>query len=215
MDTSIIKGRFITVEGVEGAGKSTIVNFIHEQLLANDIPCVVTREPGGTPIAEEIRQILLNKHDEMMCPDTEVLLMFAGRAQHISQVILPALQRGQWVISDRFTDASFAYQGGGRGVSLAHIRELAAWVQGDLQPDCTVLMDLPIDVAFSRLNSRGAMDRIESEGVAFFERVRDRYLIRARKYPERFRVVNADQALEMVKQDVLKALQPLLEEIHA
>ncbi len=216
MGESIIKGQFITVEGVEGAGKSTIVNFIKEQVeaAAADISCVVTREPGGTPIAESIRKVLLSKHDEIMSPDTELLLMFAGRAQHISQVILPALQRGQWVVSDRFTDASFAYQGGGRGIPLSHIRELAAWVQGDLQPNITLLLDLPVDVGFSRLSGRGAKDRIESEGIDFFERVRERYLIRAGKFPERFRVINANQDLTLVKQQVRDALKPLLVESH-
>ena len=215
MQTSVIKGRFITIEGVEGAGKSSVVHYIQDLLKEMDIPCVVTREPGGTPIAEAIRKILLSRYDEMMCPDTELLLMFAGRAQHISQVILPALQRGQWVISDRFTDASFAYQGGGRGIPLSHIRELAAWVQGELEPDMTLLMDLPVEVGFSRIHSRGAKDRIESEGKDFFERVRERYLIRARKFPERFRVINAEHDFDSVKKEVMNVLRPLIaEESH-
>ena len=163
-----------------------------------------------------IRKVLLNQYDEMMSPDTELLLMFAGRAQHISQVILPALQRGQWVVSDRFTDASFAYQGSGRGIPLSHIRELASWVQGDLEPDITLLMDLPVDVGFSRITDRGAKDRIESEGKDFFERVRERYLIRARKFPERFRVINAERDFEIVKEEVSAILKPLIaEETHA
>jgi len=204
------RGKFITVEGVEGAGKTTVIEFIKGQLAAANIPCIVSREPGGTPIAESIRDIFLGKHDEIMCPDTELLLMFAGRAQHISQVILPALQRGQWVLCDRFSDASFAYQGGGRGVPLSHIRELAEWVQGDLQPDITLLLDLPIEVSFERMISRGAKDRIESEGKDFFERVRERYLIRSKKFPERFRVIHADQELEVVEKDILKALESLM-----
>ena len=211
----MIKGKFITVEGVEGAGKSTIVQFIKEKFDLADIACTLTREPGGTPIAELIRQVLLGQHDEMMSPDTELLLMFAGRAQHISQVILPALQRGQWVLCDRFSDASFAYQGGGRGIPLSHIRDLAAWVQGDLLPDMTILLDLPVETGFSRISSRGALDRIESEGLDFFERVRERYLIRSKKFPERFRVISADQDLESVKSDVLNAIGPLMETDNA
>jgi len=215
MDDSLIKGKFITIEGIEGAGKSTVIQFIKEELEAAGISCVSTREPGGTPIAESIRQVLLNKHDEVMCPDTELLLMFAGRAQHISQVILPALQRGQWVLSDRFTDASFAYQGGGRGIPLSHIRELASWVQGDLLPNLTFLLDLPVDVGFSRLSTGDVRDRIESEGLDFFERVRERYLIRAGKFPERFRVINAEQDLSAVTHQVKSALSLLLEKVNA
>lgn len=213
MVNSITRGRFITLEGVEGAGKSTVRQYIKDQLSMAEIPCVVTREPGGTPIAEAIRKILLSKHEEMMSPDTELLLMFAGRAQHISQVILPALQRGQWVICDRFTDASFAYQGGGRGIPLSHIRELASWVQGDLEPDLTLLLDLSVDVGFSRIDSRGAKDRIENEGKDFFERVRERYLVRARKFPERFRVIDAEQDFEFVKDQVLQILKSLMAEV--
>lgn len=214
MDESMIKGRFLTVEGIEGAGKSSVVRYIQELLVAADIPCVMTREPGGTPIAEAIRQVLLNQYDEMMSPDTELLLMFAGRAQHISQVILPALQRGQWVISDRFTDASFAYQGGGRGIALNHIRKLADWVQSGLEPELTFLLDLPVEVGFSRIKSRGAKDRIESEGLDFFERVRERYLIRAGKFSKRFRVINAEQDFELVKAQVATVLKPLLAEAN-
>jgi len=191
-------GRFITVEGIEGAGKSS----------------VMTREPGGTPIAEEVRKILLTKHDEMMSPDTELLLMFAGRAQHISQVILPALQRGHWVVCDRFTDASFAYQGGGRGIPLSHIRELASWVQADLEPDITLLLDVSVDVGFSRITGRRAKDRIESEGRDFFERVRQRYLIRASKFPQRFHIINAEQDFEMVIAEAMNVLNPLITEAN-
>jgi len=209
---SKIKGRFITIEGVEGAGKSSVTCYIQHLLENAEIPCVITREPGGTPIAEAVRKILLTQHDEMMSPDTELLLMFAGRAQHISQVILPALQRGQWVVCDRFTDASFAYQGGGRGIPLSHIRELASWVQGDLEPDMTLLMDLPVEVGFSRLTRRGTKDRIESEGKDFFERVRERYLIRAKKFPDRFHIINAEQDFEFVKEEVVKILKPLMSE---
>lgn len=212
MHTPKLLGRFISVEGVEGAGKSSVMEAIHKRLLELGVDCVTTREPGGTPIAEEIRKILLSKHEEMMNPDTELLLMFASRAQHISQVILPALQRGQWVVCDRFTDASFAYQGGGRGIPLSHIRDLAAWVQGDLEPDITLLLDVPVDVGFSRITGHRATDRIESEGIDFFERVRERYLIRASKFPERFRVINAEQSFDVVIEEVMHVLQSLITE---
>jgi len=210
MRVPTIRGRFITVEGIEGAGKSTIIQYLKSQLDVAQISSVVTREPGGTPIAEEVRKVLLHKHVEMMNPNTELLLMFAGRAQHISQVILPPLQRGQWVLCDRFTDASFAYQGGGRGIPLSRIRELASWVQGDLRPDLTLLLDLPVEVGLSRITSRNARDRIESEGHDFFERVRERYLVRASKFPGRIRVIDATQNLEHVKQQVVTLLQPLI-----
>ncbi len=205
------RGIFISIEGIEGVGKTTALEFIREQLDKKNIDYVMTREPGGTPIAEAVRCVLLNHYDEKMSPDTELLLMFAGRSQNIAQVISPALQRGQWVVSDRFTDASFAYQGGGRGVAVTHIEELARWVQGDLCPDLTILLDAPATVGLSRVKSRGAKDRIEIEGVEFFERIRKTYLQLVEKNPQRFRVINSDQALEQVKQDILRALQPILE----
>ena len=205
------RGTFISIEGIEGVGKTTVLQWIREQLDKKNIEYVVTREPGGTPIAEAIRSVLLSHYSELMSPDTELLLMFAGRAQNIEQVILPALRRGQWVLSDRFTDASYAYQGGGRGVALTHIQELEKWVQGDLQPDMTLLLDAPATVGLSRVKSRGAKDRIEIEGVEFFERIRKTYLKRAEKNAQRFRVINSNQALEKVKQAVLEVLQPILE----
>lgn len=204
------RGCFISIEGIEGVGKTTIVECIRNRLDDAGISYIVTREPGGTPIAEAIRQVLLNHYTEMMCPDTELLLMFAGRAQNIAQVILPALQRGQWVLSDRFTDASYAYQGGGRGVDVKHILELAKWVQGDLQPNLTILLDAPVEVGLSRVQSRGAKDRIETEGIEFFERVRQAYLILAEKEPNRFKIVNSNQHLENVKKEVLSLVDPLL-----
>lgn len=203
-------GFFISIEGIEGVGKTTVLQFIRDRLSAAGISCVVTREPGGTSIAEAIRQILLNHYNEMMCPDTELLLMFAGRAQNIARVILPALQRGQWVLSDRFTDASFAYQGGGRGVDIKHVLELAKWVQGDLQPNLTILLDAPAKVGLGRVKSRGAKDRIEEEGVEFFERVRQTYLKLAQEKSHRFKVINSNQELENVKQAVLSLVEPLL-----
>lgn len=203
------RGYFITIEGIEGVGKSTALTFLQSELEAAHIDFVTTREPGGTPIAEDIRRVLLAKHDEIMCPDTELLLMFAGRAQNIAQVIIPALQRGQWVISDRFTDASFAYQGGGRGVPLKHITELAQWVQGDLAPDLTLLLDAPVEVGLARIQSRGAKDRIETEGDVFFERVREMYLERAQAFPDRIKVIHADQPIESVQAQIRSVLQPL------
>jgi len=205
------RGYFISIEGVEGVGKSTALKFLQQYLTEQKINFVMTREPGGTPIAEEIRKILLGHHEEVMCPDTELLLMFAGRAQNIAQVILPALRRGHWVLTDRFTDASFAYQGGGRGISHQHIVELARWVQGDLQPDLTLLLDAPVDVSFARLSNRGAKDRIETEGVTFFARVRQAYLDLAENAPERFRIIDATQSLVNVHRQLIRAIQPLAE----
>ena len=207
----IERGRFISFEGIEGIGKTTALSYVREKLDTASIPYVVTREPGGTPIAEAIRHILLDHYTEVMCPDTELLLMFAGRVQNIAQVVLPALQGGKWVLSDRFTDASFAYQGGGRGIPDAHIEALAKWVRGDLKPDITLLLDAPAVVGLSRVNSReGTKDRIEAEGLGFFKRVRESYLTMARREPKRFRVIYADQEVSLVKEQVLRAIKPLL-----
>jgi len=206
------RGCFISIEGIEGVGKTTVLECIRNRLDEKKISHIVTREPGGTPIAEAIREVLLSHYNEMMCPDTELLLMFAGRAQNIAQVILPALQRGQWVLSDRFTDASYAYQGGGRGVDIKHITELAKWVQGDLRPNLTLLLDAPVEVGLNRVKSRGAKDRIETEGVGFFERVRQTYLKLAEKESNRFKIVNTNQNLENVKQKILSLIDPLLKE---
>ena len=207
------RGRFISFEGIEGVGKTTALQYIRERLDAAQIPYVITREPGGTSIAEVIREILLNHHDEMMCPDTELLLMFAGRAQNIAQVVLPALQRGQWVLSDRFTDASFAYQGGGRGIPVKHIEELARWVQGNLKPDLTFLLDAPVLVGLNRVKSRGTKDRIETEGFEFFKRVWESYLAQAKREPKRFRVIHADQELSGVREQLRQVINPLLADL--
>lgn len=208
-------GKFISVEGIEGMGKSTAMEYLQSVLQAAHIPFVVTREPGGTPIAEQIREILLAQHEEFMHPDTELLLMFASRAQNISQVILPALQRGQWVVADRFTDASFAYQGGGRGIALTRIAELARWVHADLNPDVTLLLDAPVEIGLSRLVHRGVKDRIEHEGIEFFDRVRHRYLERAKKFPQRIKIIHADVDLEQVKQQMLAQINPMIEAYQA
>lgn len=207
-----VVGKFITIEGIEGVGKSSAREFIEKRLQSSDISFAVTREPGGTPIAEEVREVLIRNREEIMSPDAELLLFFASRAQNISQVILPALQRGQWVISDRFTDASFAYQGSGRGIPLSHIRELAEWVQGDLQADVTLLLDAPVKIALKRITKRGAKDRIEHEGEEFFERARQRYLIRAEKFPDRFKVVDATQNIDQVQQQIAAIIDPLIKE---
>lgn len=202
-------GFFITLEGIEGVGKSTCLKFLQHYLSKRNINPVITREPGGTPIAEAIRKVLLSPHQEPVCHDTELLLMFAGRAQHISQIILPALQNGQWVLCDRFTDASYAYQGGGRGIPLERIAALEQWVQGDLRPDLTLLFDAPVNTALMRMKKRGKPDRIETEQKHFFTRVRNCYLERAAQEPQRFRIINARKPLAVVKQQ----LQRIIEEV--
>lgn len=203
---------FITIEGVEGAGKSTALEFIKQNLSEAGIDFVITREPGGTEIGEDIRQVLLHKHVEPMYPDTELLLMFACRAQNIAHVIIPALKKGQWVISDRFVDASYAYQGGGRNIAIERIDALAHWVLGDLKPDITLLLDTPIGMGFERIRDRMVKDRIESEEIEFFQRVRDRYLTRAHEFPERFYVIRADQPLEDVQREIMNVMNPLIQE---
>lgn len=196
------RGLFITIEGGEGVGKSTNIAFIAEQLQQQGIDFILTREPGGTPLAEDIRQLLLIPRNESVAENTELLLMFAARAQHIAQVIKPALQSGKWVICDRFTDATFAYQGGGRGVDLGKISDLEQWVQGDLRPDYTLLLDAPIEVGMSRATKRGELDRFEQEQRAFFEAVRSTYLSLAEKFKQRFRIVDASQTLPAVQQSL-------------
>lgn len=204
------RGHFISIEGVEGVGKSTAVAFLQQYLTSQSIPFVLTREPGGTEIAEAIRQVFLGHYSETMCPDTELLLLFAGRMQNIHHVILPALQQGQWVLADRFVDASFAYQGGGRGVEFSHLQHLASWIQKDLQPDLTLLLDAPITIGMQRVQSRGAKDRMEMEGIEFFERVRQAYLDRAHAEPQRFCVIDAAQSLADVQHDLCQAVQRLV-----
>ena len=170
------KGLFISVEGIEGVGKSTVITFIEQLLQEWRIDHVITREPGGTPIAEAIRQLLLAEQYGNMSSDCELLLMFASRAQHLYELIIPALDAGKCVISDRFIDASIAYQGGGRGISVKHIQQLARWLNDSVLPQHTLLLDAPVEVSLQRMLTRGAKDRIEQEGVAFFERARQQYL---------------------------------------
>ena len=190
------KPKFITFEGVDGAGKSTHLAWFADTLRQRGHDVLVTREPGGTPLGERLREILLG---QPMHAETEALLMFAARLEHIEQVIKPGLQRGTWVVSDRFSDASFAYQGGGRGVALAKLEQLERWVQEDLQPDLTLLFDIPVEVARQRLANNASLDRFEQEKSDFFERVRQAYLARSRKYPQRFAIINAARTPEEVK----------------
>ncbi len=203
------KAKFISIEGIEGTGKSTAVKAICDFLEKRNIEYVLTREPGGTPVAEEIRKVLLSNREETMCPDTEVLLMFAGRAQNIAEVIKPALAAGKWVVSDRFVDASFAYQGGGRNIDTDHIQALSDWVLGDLKPDCTILLDAPVEVGLSRMSSRGAKDRIEQEGTAFFERARQAYLDCAKREFDRFHIVDAAKEIMEVAAEIAEVLEAL------
>ncbi|WP_426149365.1 dTMP kinase [Pseudomonas sp. DC3000-4b1] len=206
-----MSGLFITLEGPEGAGKSTNREFLAAHLRAAGLEVQLTREPGGTPLAERIRELLLAPSDESMAVDTELLLMFAARAQHLEQVIRPALERGAIVLCDRFTDATYAYQGGGRGVPLARIAELEAFVQGPLRPDLTLVFDLPVEVGLARAAARGQLDRFEREGQGFFEAVRQAYLARAKADPQRYEVIDASQSLAEVQNRLLAGLPRWLE----
>ncbi|MEE8307472.1 MAG: dTMP kinase [Gammaproteobacteria bacterium] len=205
-------GRFITMEGSEGVGKSTNMAFICDYLESRGVSVEMTREPGGTPIAEAIREVVLADHDETLDPNTEVLLMFAARAVHLNNRIRPALAAGRWVVCDRFTDATFAYQGAGRGVELGWIQRLADQVHGDLWPDCTLLLDAPTAVGRQRALNRGAPDRIEQEQADFFDRVRGAYLARADAEPGRFQVIDATASLDDVQRDIGLVLDSLVEE---
>jgi len=196
------KGLFITLEGIEGAGKSTVVQYIRDYFDQKKFPYVMTREPGGTEIAEAIRQVVLNHYQEKMTDDTELLLFFAGRAQHIARVIRPALAEGKIVLCDRFTDASFAYQCGGRGIPEQRIAILEEWVQDGLQPDLTILLDVSPEVGAQRIAMRKQLDRFEVERLAFFERVRQFYLNRAACYADRYRLIDANQSEAEVKRAV-------------
>jgi dTMP kinase len=205
------EGRFITLEGVEGAGKSTVARFVQDWLAARGARVRLTREPGGTPLAERVRELVLAPGEERISPAAETLLMFAARAIHLEGLIRPALARGEWVVCDRFTDATRAYQGGGRGVPSALIEQLAAAVHGDLWPACTVLLDLPVPEGLERARRRaGAVDRFEQERAPFFEKVRRAYLELAGREPERFRVVDASRPLEEVQRAVVTVLEALL-----
>lgn len=208
------RGRFITVEGAEGAGKTTNIEFLETYLQEKDIPYILTREPGGTPLAEEIRETLLEKRDEPVDEDCELLLVFAARAQHLNQKIIPALNAGTWVLCDRFTDATFAYQGGGRGLSKEKILFLEEQVQQGLSPDLTVLLDLPVEVGMARARQRAALDRFESEQLSFFERVRESYLERASADQDRFRIIDTNRDLAAIRKDLQQVMDTFCEGNH-
>ncbi len=204
------RGRFITLEGGEGAGKTSNLHAITQWLRERGIDHIVTREPGGTPLAEDIRALLLSHHEERMCEMTELLLIFAARAQHLDQVIRPALNAGKWVVSDRFTDATYAYQGGGRGLNQHSIASLESLVQGALRPDLTVILDLAPLVGLERARRRASLDRFEQEKLEFFDRVRASYCERAAAEPGRCVLIDASRTLDEVQGDVLRALERVL-----
>lgn len=198
---------FISLEGIDGAGKTTHLQWIADHLREHAATVVVTREPGGTPLGESLRALLLN---EPMHVETEALLMFAARREHIAQVIAPVLTRGDWVLSDRFTDASFAYQCGGRGIPEERLEVLEAWVQQGLQPDLTILFDVDVAIAHQRVRTHSDPDRFEQEQLHFFERVRAMYLRRAEQHPERFRVIRTDQSIAAIRTELAMVIKPLL-----
>jgi dTMP kinase len=202
----IVRGKFITLEGMDGAGKSTHIPDIIKLLESKGVEVVATREPGGTALGEQLRTLLLN---EPMHPETETLLMFAARREHIAKVIEPALTRGAWVLSDRFTDATYAYQSGGRGVLANKVIELEAWVQVGLQPDLTLLFDVPVEISVARLASARTPDKFERESSEFFTKIRNAYLDRANKNPNRFCIINSNQALDDVKVEVENIISTL------
>ncbi len=207
------KGLFITLEGGEGVGKTTNLLFIKKFLEEKGIAVEVTREPGGTVLAEKLRGLLLENQTELISEKTELLLMFAARAQHLKNVIEPALERGDWVLCDRFTDATYSYQGGGRGIDTNLIAWLEQFVQDELRPDLTLLFDAPIELGMQRAKKRGALDRFESEKLDFFNNVREAYLQRARQYSERIKIVDATQSLENVQSDIQKLLEKLTSDL--
>ncbi len=209
--SEIERGRLITLEGVEGAGKSTNLAYLERLLSAAGRPPLLTREPGGTELGEAVRDLLLGHRHAGMGSDSELLLMFAARAENLVQRIRPALTSGRWVLCDRFTDASFAYQGGGRGIDPVRIRVLEQWVHADLQPDLTLLLDLPVNQGLERAGRRSQPDRFEAEEQAFFERVRRAYLERARAEPERIRIIDAGQELAAVQSQLRSELDAFLQ----
>ena len=204
------RGRFITVEGIEGVGKSSNIEVLVEHIEKAGYEVITTREPGGTPVAEDIRTLLKERGDEPIPEIAELLMMFAARSLNVNNVIIPALEAGKWVISDRFTDSSRAYQGGGRGIPMATIDSLADWVHGDVWPDLTILLDAPVEIGMARASRRGAPDRIEREKHEFFERVRACYLTLAEREPNRFVVIDTTRRLEEVQADVGLIAQQLI-----
>ncbi len=204
------RGRFITLEGGEGVGKTTNLAFIKDYLHQHGIPVIVTREPGGTGLAEKIRHLLLDKDSEAVSEHAELLLIFAARAQHIKHVIEPALARGIWVLCDRFTDATYAYQGGGRSMRNSTIEWLENLVQGNLRPDLTVLLDAPVEIGIERARARGFFDRFEAENISFFEHVRRAYLLQAELNPERIKIIKANQPLVDVQREIINIIGAFL-----
>ncbi|RLA09692.1 MAG: dTMP kinase [Gammaproteobacteria bacterium] len=203
------KGQFITLEGTEGAGKSTAAVAIADWLMGRGVDLVISREPGGTALGEMLRSVLLDPNTGNLAAESELLMMFAARAQHIMQIIQPALEAGKWVLCDRFTDASFAYQGGGRGLSFERIEELEQWVHPHLQPDLTLLFDLPVEEGLQRAGRRNFPDRFEQEKVAFFTQVREAYLRRMEQFPGRVKLVDASQNVEQVFCQAQALIEPL------
>ena len=201
------RGKFITLEGIEGAGKSSHLGFIQSFLQQAGKTVVLTREPGGTALGEKIRELLLDHRNDAMASDTELLLMFAARAQHLAQVICPALARSEWVLCDRFTDATYAYQGGGRGIAHARIAAMETWVQAELRPDLTLLLDVPEDIGLQRAGQRSTPDRFERERTEFFKRVRAAYLDMSKAHAARYRVIDAALPLDTVQQALQKTLE--------
>ena len=202
-----MRGKFITIEGTEGVGKTTNMAFIKSWLEAKKLSYISTREPGGTPLAEQVRELLLAPRAELVCSASELLLMFAGRAQHIDQVIEPALAEGRWILCDRFTDATYAYQGAGRKMGSDLIAELEILVQGSLRPDLTLILDIPVDIGLKRASARSDPDRFELEQVEFFERVRRGYLGIAEQDPDRCKLIDASQSLEQVQSQIANVLE--------
>jgi dTMP kinase len=199
-------GKFITLEGIEGVGKTSNLNFIREQLEVAGHDCIVTREPGGTSLGESLRELLLSHSDENMSPDAELLMMFAARAEHLSKVIRPALEAGKTVLCDRFTEATYAYQGGGRQLDVNKISDLETWVQGDLRPDLTVVLDAPVEIGRARAGSRSAPDRIETEHDDFFQRVREAYIDLSKQNPHRICLIDASVELDAVQSQIREKL---------
>ena len=210
--TGIKEGLFISIEGGEGTGKSTLCQYMKQYLASYDIPVLLTREPGGTPLAEDIRRLLLQQHAEPISPKTEALLMFASRIQHLQNKILPALQAGEWVISDRFTDASFAYQAAGRELGYETVNAIKEWSIGDFEPTCTFLLDAPLEVSAQRLKNRPHLDRIEQEERQFFERIRAMYLELSKKFKHRYTVIDSSLTKNEVQRVASYKLDQLIRE---
>lgn len=206
----IMKAKFITLDGIDGAGKTTQLNVIQEWFTAQQLPVVFTREPGSTPLGEQLREIVLNPASKMT-PKAETLLMFTARQQHLDDVVFPNLNKGINVVCDRFTDATFAYQGGGRGLPHAQIAALEQWVQGDFQPDFTLILDVPLEVALQRIERSREKDRFEQEPAEFYRAVRETYLQRAASQPQRYAIVNSNREKEVVRLDIFNLLNQLFE----